>query len=296
MKIVGTLCYLDAFSGISGDMAVGALADAGADQAAIIDAIGRLNTGAVLSFEKVKRSGIAATKFHVNVEQQQHHRHLSHILRLIEGAGLPERAARNAAAIFERLAQVEAAAHGVPVEKVHFHEVGAVDSIADIVGACVAFESLGVETIVSSPLNLGSGTVNTEHGILPVPAPATAALVEGKPVYVRGPAVELTTPTGTETRFANMCCPGWNNRSPKRICLNDKGISSGVRAWGVKARMSHAAGLPRRGSMNIAWPPGRSTRWMPVRVRSKSVWCRIARPITTSKLLSGNVSAAASMT
>ena len=190
------LCYLDAFSGISGDMLVGALADAGADQAAIVDAIGSLETGAVLSFERVKRCGIAATKFHVDVQEAHAHRHLAHILKMIEKAALPERAKQNAAAVFQRLGEAEAAVHQVPVEHVHFHEVGAADSIADIVGACVAFELLGVTAIVSAPLNVGSGTASTAHGLLPVPAPATAALLRGKPVYSDGPEVELTTPTG----------------------------------------------------------------------------------------------------
>ncbi len=98
--------------------------------------------------------------------------------------------------MFQKLGEAEAAVHDVPLEKVHFHEVGAADSIADIVGACVAFDLLGVDTIVSSPVNVGSGTVKTEHGILPVPAPATARLLSGTPVYARGPAMELTTPTG----------------------------------------------------------------------------------------------------
>jgi uncharacterized protein (TIGR00299 family) protein len=194
------LCYLDAFSGISGDMLVdmlvGALADAGADQAAIIDALASLETGAVLSFERVKRCGIAATKFHVDVQETHAHRHLAHILKMIEKAALPDRAKHNAAAVFQRLAEAEAAVHQVPVEHVHFHEVGAADSIADIVGACVALELLGVTSIVSAPLNVGSGTASTAHGVLPVPAPATAELLRGKPIYSEGPAVELTTPTG----------------------------------------------------------------------------------------------------
>ena len=190
------LCYLDAFSGISGDMLVGALADAGADQAAIIDALTSLDTGAVLSFERVKRCGIAATKFHVVWQETHAHRHLAHILKMIGNAALPERAKQNAAAVFQRLGEAEAAVHQVPIERVHFHEVGAADSIADIVGACVAFELLGVTSIVSAPLNVGSGTASTAHGILPVPAPATAALLRGLPVYSDGPAVELTTPTG----------------------------------------------------------------------------------------------------
>jgi uncharacterized protein (DUF111 family) len=177
-------------------MLVGALADAGADLAAIAEAIGSLDTGAVLSFEKVKRAGIGATKFHVGAGESRSHRHLHHILELIGNSALSETAKANAGAIFQRLGEVEAAVHRVPIERVHFHEVGAVDSIADIVGTCAALDALGVETIYCSPLNVGSGTVKTEHGVLPVPAPATAALVAGKPVYARGPAVELTTPTG----------------------------------------------------------------------------------------------------
>jgi uncharacterized protein (TIGR00299 family) protein len=189
-------CYLDAFSGISGDMLVGALADAGADQAAISSAIAALEIGAAVSFEKVKRRGIAATKFHVAVEHQHAHRHLSHIVKIIEKATLPARAAQNALAVFRRLGEAEAEVHQVPIEKVHFHEVGAADSIADIVGACLAFDLLGVDAIACSPVNVGSGTVKTEHGILPVPAPATARLLTGVPIYARGPELELTTPTG----------------------------------------------------------------------------------------------------
>jgi uncharacterized protein (TIGR00299 family) protein len=243
-------CYLDAFSGISGDMLVGALADAGADQDAIARAIASMNAGASVSFEKVKRCGIAATKFHVHDEHDHAHAHdhehgghsghdhehdhehgehaghshehehkhshaehaghshphehghahehrdLARIVTMIEKADLPALAKANAIAVFRRLGEAEAEAHRVPIEKVHFHEVGAVDSIADIVGACTAFALLGVEAVVCSPVNVGSGTVKTEHGILPVPAPATARLLAGAPIYSRGPAMELTTPTG----------------------------------------------------------------------------------------------------
>lgn len=190
------LCYLDGFSGISGDMLVGALADAGADQAAIIEALRSLETGAALSFERVKRCGIAATKFHVVSADTHTPRHLARILKMIEKAALPDHAKQNATAVFQRLGEAEAAVHQEPIERVHFHEVGAADSIADIVGACLAFELLGVRSIVSAPLNVGSGTAKTAHGLLPVPAPATAALLRGKPIYADGPAVELTTPTG----------------------------------------------------------------------------------------------------
>jgi hypothetical protein len=121
---------------------------------------------------------------------------LSHIFEIISRAPLSERAKLAASSIFSNLGAAEARVHGVDIEKVHFHEVGAVDSICDIVGACVALDLLGVEDVFVSAVNTGSGTVKTEHGILPVPAPATAALLEGKPIYARGPEMELTTPTG----------------------------------------------------------------------------------------------------
>jgi pyridinium-3,5-bisthiocarboxylic acid mononucleotide nickel chelatase len=193
---VALTCYLDAFSGISGDMTVGALADAGADQSAIATAVASLNAGATVSFEKVKRGGIGATKYRVTAEETRKHRHLPHIVKMIEAAGLSPRAKQNAIAVFRKLGEAEAEVHQVPIEKVHFHEVGAADSIADIVGACVALDALDIGAIVCSPLNVGSGTVNTEHGVLPVPAPATALLLRGAPIYSQGPMFELTTPTG----------------------------------------------------------------------------------------------------
>ena len=190
------ICYFDAFSGISGDMTVGALIDAGADVAALTEGLESLGTGAEISVEKVKRRGIAASKFHVRGGETKAHRHLPQILRMIAGSALPERAKQNAAKVFEKLAEAEAKVHGVGMEKVHFHEVGAVDSICDIAGACLGLELLGVDAVYASAINTGSGTVNTEHGVLPVPAPATAELLNGKPVYARGPEMELTTPTG----------------------------------------------------------------------------------------------------
>jgi uncharacterized protein (TIGR00299 family) protein len=191
------ICYLDAFSGISGDMAVGALMDAGAPAEEVLDALRSLNTGARYDVEKTARRGITASKFRVHLDPSpQKHRHLSHILAMIDAAPLGPRAKSNASAVFERLGQAEAKVHGVPIERVHFHEVGAADSIADIVGACVALDLMGVEEVHISAINVGSGTVETEHGTLPVPAPATAELLTGMSVYARGPAMELTTPTG----------------------------------------------------------------------------------------------------
>ena len=191
------ICYLDAFSGISGDMTVGALLDAGAPAEALIDALRSMDTGARFEIEKTSRGGIAATKFRVHTDAAPApHRHLSKILAMIDSAPLAPRAKAAASAVFRNLGEAEAAVHGVPIEKVHFHEVGAVDSIADIVGACVALDLLDVAEVHASAVNVGSGNVQTEHGLLPVPAPATARLLEGKPIYARGPEVELTTPTG----------------------------------------------------------------------------------------------------
>jgi uncharacterized protein (TIGR00299 family) protein len=190
------ICYLDAFSGISGDMTVGALIDAGADSGAVVLALDQLGTGAKFTIEKTKRCGISASKFRVIGGHATGHRHLKNILELIDASALPGSVKQAASTVFQRLGEAEAKVHDISIDKVHFHEVGAVDSICDVVGACAAFDLLDVDEIHSSPVNVGSGTVKTEHGVLPVPAPATAELLTGKPVYARGPNVELTTPTG----------------------------------------------------------------------------------------------------
>lgn len=190
------ICYFDAFSGISGDMTVGALVDAGADWAALNEALQSLELEADFRVEKTTRKGIAASKFFVHFSDQKKHRHLPQIEKIILNGKLSERARNDAVKVFNRLAEAEAKSHNLPLEKVHFHEVGAVDSISDVVGACVALDLLGVEEIRCSQINVGSGTVNTEHGVLPVPTPATAELLKDSPVYAAGPETELTTPTG----------------------------------------------------------------------------------------------------
>ncbi len=190
------ICYFDPFSGISGDMTVGALLDAGAEWNSLEAALRSLDLGATFRVEKTKRKGMAASKFSVEFTEQKKHRHLPHIEKIICGANLTARARDNALAVFRRLGEAEAKSHSTPVEKVHFHEVGAVDSISDVVGACVGLDLLGIDEIYCSRINVGSGTVNTEHGILPVPAPATAELLKDFSVYSAGPESELTTPTG----------------------------------------------------------------------------------------------------
>jgi pyridinium-3,5-bisthiocarboxylic acid mononucleotide nickel chelatase len=191
------IAYFDCFSGISGDMVLGALVDAGADLRAIESELRKLNLeGWTISAEKVKRGQIFATHVQVATSEGHHHRGLSIILERIEKARLAPRAEQRARRIFTRLAESEAKVHNMAVEKVHFHEVGAVDSIVDIVGTAVGFELLGVDEFACSPLDVGAGQVMTAHGLLPVPAPATADLLRGAPVYTSGIQKELVTPTG----------------------------------------------------------------------------------------------------
>ncbi len=191
--------YFDCFSGASGDMIVGALIDAGADFEALRAALATLGVqGYALRAEKIMKKGIRATQFYVDVDEStpQPHRHLRHVLEIIHAGVLPESVKAAAEHTFQRIAEAEASVHGTTIEKVHFHEVGAVDSIMDVVGAHMALHLLGAERITASPLPLGSGTVRCAHGVMPVPVPATALLVQGAPTYGGDTEGELVTPTG----------------------------------------------------------------------------------------------------
>jgi pyridinium-3,5-bisthiocarboxylic acid mononucleotide nickel chelatase len=207
--------YLECFSGISGDMLLGALVGAGVPYALLEETAAALNVGARLEQRKVMRGGLTATKVdvysqetpgadhahehkHGNGHSHTHapHRHLSAIIKIIQGAKLSETVKTRASRAFQLLGEAEAAIHSIPIEKVHFHEVGAVDTIVDIVCAAAGCEALGVDRWLASPLNVGSGTVDCAHGTLPVPAPATVALLGDAPVYSAGPPMERVTPTG----------------------------------------------------------------------------------------------------
>jgi uncharacterized protein (TIGR00299 family) protein len=199
------LAYFDCFSGISGDMALGALVDAGCDVERLrVELRGLQVPGWELSAEKVWKNGMAATYVKVKSADQQKHRSLSTILEILQKSQLAPQVRDRAAAIFQKLGEAEARVHDVPIEKIHFHEVGAVDAIVDIVGACIGFGALGVERFACSPLNVGGGTAQMAHGILPVPAPATANLLRGKPTYSNGVQKELVTPTGAAI-VATLC-------------------------------------------------------------------------------------------
>ncbi len=232
------IAYLDCFSGISGDMLLGAMVDAGVSLSQLADTAEALNVGARLESRKVIRGGISATKVdvisgensasepHVHAHDHAHddahrdehshhhghehshshghehshapghHRSLSTILEIIASANLPDLVKERSARAFQLLGEAEAGIHFIPVEQVHFHEVGAVDTIVDIVCAAAGAALLNVDRWIASPLNVGSGTVQCAHGTLPVPAPATLALLGNAPIYSDGPAMERVTPTG----------------------------------------------------------------------------------------------------
>ncbi|HZR64246.1 MAG TPA: nickel pincer cofactor biosynthesis protein LarC [Terriglobales bacterium] len=245
------VAYLDCFSGISGDMFLGALIDAGLSPTLLEETVDALNVGATLKVSRVDRSGITATKVdvivggkhdsygsdipvrqnpaeplhnharphdhgdphehphkHEHARKHQHGRGLLEIREIINKAAISDSAKKTAISIFEKLGAAESKIHNVPLAKIHFHEVGAVDALVDITCAAVGAEALGVDEIVCSPLNVGGGTVNCAHGTFPVPAPATVELLKGAPVYSSGIQAELVTPTGAAivrtiaTRFA----------------------------------------------------------------------------------------------
>src|SRR5712675_281442 len=188
--------YLDAFSGLSGDMMVGALLDAGADAAALDHAMAGLGLhGYRISTRRKDLSGIAAIKFDVEVLEAQPARHLGEFLAMIGRTALSTRATRNAIAIFEALADAEAKVHRTTPEHVHFHEVGAVDSIIDIVGAAWALDQLDIDSLLVSALPRGAGFARSRHGIIPVPAPATAELLAGFQLRLGDCSFNVAAPT-----------------------------------------------------------------------------------------------------
>jgi len=208
-ETTATVAWFHCFSGIAGDMAVGALVDAGADPAEVRALCERLPLGGwSLEFEAVTRSGVAATKAHVLVEGSDRVvRTAMHVQGLIEEARLPERVRSRALATFGLLAEVEGRLHRRPPEQVHFHEVGGVDAIVDVVGTCAALELLGVDEVHASAVANGTGMVRTAHGLLPNPSPAVVELLRGAPTYGLDIPTELTTPTGAALLAATAS--GW---------------------------------------------------------------------------------------
>ncbi|HEX2969311.1 MAG TPA: nickel pincer cofactor biosynthesis protein LarC [Bacteroidales bacterium] len=190
--------YYDCFSGISGDMNLGAMIDTGIDKNFLISELNKLNLkGWELIVEKDQRHGITGTKVTVKQTIHEHtHRHLSDIDKIINDSGLDNDTKELSMKIFMKIAEAEARVHNVPVDHIHFHEVGAIDSIIDVTGAAICFNALKIKKVKVSPIELGGGFVNCEHGKLPVPAPATAEIIKGFPVKQGGVSFEATTPTG----------------------------------------------------------------------------------------------------
>jgi len=189
--------YFDCFNGASGDMILGALVAAGLPPDDLRADLARLNLADYdLHISDTKKQGFAATKVDVRMTGKPGHRHLHHVVAIIDGSDLPAGVKDRAKRVFTRLAEVEAAVHGSTIQKVHFHEVGAVDAIVDVVGAVAGITRLGLQRIVCSPIPVGSGTVTCDHGVMPVPAPATAGLLVGVPIAPTEETGELTTPTG----------------------------------------------------------------------------------------------------
>lgn len=207
------ILYFDCFSGISGDMVIGALLDLGASPKKLISTLEDLKlNGYRLEIDKQIKNGITGTKFDVILDKQKHHSHhhghshsnnkehhhrtYTDIIQIIKNSDLTDSIKEKSSLIFKYIGEAEAKIHGKKLQEVHFHEVGAIDSIVDIIGAAICLEDLGIDEVVSSPIHLGSGTIRCDHGIFPLPAPATLEILKGIPVYSKQIDGELTTPTG----------------------------------------------------------------------------------------------------
>jgi uncharacterized protein (TIGR00299 family) protein len=188
--------HFDCFSGISGDMTLGALLDAGADAGAVRAGLDSLGLPIRLDVARIRKGGFAATQVYIHAPAQEEHRYLPDVEEILGRGAMTEPQRELALRIFRRLAEAEAAVHGMPLERVHFHEVGALDSIADIAGVAIALDTLGIQHFTSRSVPTGSGTVKCAHGIMPIPTPATVQLLRGAPLAPSSIKSELTTPTG----------------------------------------------------------------------------------------------------
>jgi uncharacterized protein (TIGR00299 family) protein len=218
--------WVDASSGASGDMLLGALVDVGVPLGVMAAAIEKVAPGEVLLVEeRVRRGGFAATRCHVQIEDSEHHRTWRDVELLLAGAGLHEDVRALAHDVFSRLAEAEGRVHGMPAEDVHFHEVGALDAIADVVGACAGMVHLGLDRLVVSAVSVGGGTVSSEHGRLPVPPPAVVELLRGVPSSGGPVDLELCTPTGAALLTA--LADEWGHQP--QMAVSHVGVGAGSR-------------------------------------------------------------------
>lgn len=220
--------YFDCFAGASGNMILGALIAAGVDVDELKAELAKLNLpDFVLAVEKVDRSGISSTHVRVDIPDEKNHRHLPEIEKIIDESGVSDVVKERSLAIFRRLAEAEASVHGIELEKVHFHEVGALDAIVDIVGSCICFEMLGIEQFAASKIHVGSGFVDMAHGKFPVPPPAVAELLKGVPFYSTEIEGELITPTGAA--IISTLCDSYG--SIPELTLEATGYGAGTRKY-----------------------------------------------------------------
>ncbi len=216
----------DPFAGISGDMILGALVDLGLPEAWLADFVGGLGlSGVAVRVERAERSGIDCARVRFELPHEHAHRHLADVLEVVDRAEAVESVKQRAGAVFRRLAEAEAEIHGIDVERVHFHEVGALDAILDVLCACAGFEELGFESFRTRPVALGTGWVEIEHGRFPVPAPATLKLLQGIPVAETSLPGECTTPTGAAI-LATVLDRG---PFPDRFVVHGSGYGAGTR-------------------------------------------------------------------
>lgn len=215
----------DPFAGISGDMILGALVDLGLPGDWLRQLVSTLDIPGRVVVERANRSGIACGRVRFDLPHEHVHRHLGDVLAIVDRTGLPEEVRERAGAVFRRLAEAEAAVHGVPVEDVHFHEVGALDSILDVLCTVAGLHELGYERFYTRPVAVGSGTVEIAHGSYPLPAPATARLLEGLPVRETPFGEECTTPTGA----ALLAVLTGGARPPEEVVYGRSGFGAGMR-------------------------------------------------------------------
>jgi uncharacterized protein (TIGR00299 family) protein len=217
--------YFDCFAGASGDMILGALVSAGVDPLALTAQLDQLGvSGWRIDFEKVDRSGISSTYARVHTEHEHAHRHLKDILKIINDSRLTDGVKTRAARIFSLLAEAEARVHNQSIDKIHFHEVGALDAIIDVCGAAIGFELLGIERFISSALRVGAGMIEMAHGRFPIPPPAVAELLQGKPIYSGEIEGEFVTPTGAA--IISAVCESFGSLPPIKIEATGYGAGS----------------------------------------------------------------------
>lgn len=210
------IAYFHCFAGISGDMTLGALVDAGLDWEQLQSDLAKLSlTGYRLQREKVIKQGVSGTKVHVLTEEGHVHRHLRDIQDIIGNSTLPDVVKEKSIQVFTRLAEAEAKVHQTTIERIHFHEVGALDAIIDIVGSVIGLWRLGIEEVYASPVHTGTGFTECAHGIMPVPAPATMELLQGVPIYSREIEKELVTPTGAA--IITAYCKNFGSMPPMQV-------------------------------------------------------------------------------